>query len=171
MQARRAFLALAVVALAAPLAHTALADDVTFDKLFFIQRSKNANEVHYDARVAKDGALDKKEPVVGYWINKAEDNSRGPITLVQRIAYGFDVSDNGNGTYAMSMKALPDRKITITKVNGKYRGQTTIGGKPAYLKRLFVKADDSSMMPTVIYVDLFGEEVNGGAAITERINK
>src|SRR3954451_3952917 len=79
---------------------------VTAEKLFFIQRSKNANEVHYDARVNADGTLDAKNPVDGYWINKAEDGSRNPISLIQRVAYGYDVEPTGNGTYALKLKAF-----------------------------------------------------------------
>src|SRR5689334_9122752 len=40
--------------------------------LFVIERSKNANVIHYDAHVAKDGSLVASEPVVAYWIMKAE---------------------------------------------------------------------------------------------------
>jgi len=102
MMRRRAFaltLAVCTTALALGTGLTALADPAVYDKLFFIQRSKNANEVHYDAHVTKDGSLDPKNPVEGYWINKAEDGSRNPISLIQRIAYGFDVepADGGRG--------------------------------------------------------------------------
>ena len=41
----------------------------------------------FTARVTKDGTLDPKTPVEGYWLNKAEDGSRNSISLVQRIAY------------------------------------------------------------------------------------
>ena len=32
--------------------------------LFIIERSKNANVVHYDARLTADGELDPNEPVI-----------------------------------------------------------------------------------------------------------
>ena len=172
MQPRRAFLLSALaLTLAATVPGAAQADDVTFNKLFFIQRSKNANEVHYDARVQKDGGLDPKEPMVGYWINKAEDNSRKPISLVQKIAYGYDCDANGDGTWSLKLKAFKERPMTIRKANGRYRVQTTIAGKAAYMNRLYVATDESGVMPKVLYVDVFGEEVNGGAAVQEHIVK
>jgi hypothetical protein len=174
MCSRRAFaklLSVSALALALGPVLDAAADDITYDKLFFIQRSKNANEVHYDARVTKSGKLDDKDPVVGYWLNKAEDNSTRPISFVQRIAYGYDVSDNGNGTYRMKLKAFSDRPLTLVKAAGHWRGQTTIAGKQAYLKRLYVATDESGVIPKVLYVDVFGEDASSGAALTEHIVK
>lgn len=175
MLSRRHFswmLVSAALALALTPALQALADDYTYDKLFFIQRSKNANEVHYDARVAKDGALDPKDPVAGYWINKAEDNSRSGISLMQKIAYGFDVDPGATpGTYTMKLKAFRERPLMLVKVDGKWRARVQIAGKQAYLTRLYVATDESGVMPTVLYTDLFGEEVSGGKPVTEHIVK
>jgi len=59
--------------------------------LFIIERSKNANVVHYDARLDADGRLDPKEPVVAYWIMLAEDGRRENLNWIEkRKAYGFD---------------------------------------------------------------------------------
>jgi hypothetical protein len=174
MPSRRHFswmLVAAAFALAVAPSLEATADDFTYDKLFFIQRSKNANEVHYDARVNKDGVLDGKDPVAGYWINKAEDNSRSGISLMQKIAYGFDVDPGPDGTYIMKLKAFKERPLKLIKVSGKWRAQVMIGGKQAYLTKLFVATDESGVMPKVLYTDLFGESVNGGAPVTEHIVK
>jgi hypothetical protein len=40
--------------------------------LFRIERSKNANIIQYDAQIGADGKLDKREPIVGYWVRLAE---------------------------------------------------------------------------------------------------
>jgi hypothetical protein len=169
MRSRRSFAALFVVLAVALLTLSASAQSV--EKLFFIQRSKNANEVHYDARVTKDGTLDPKNPVEGYWLNKAEDGSRSPITLLQRIAYGFDVDANADGTWKMKLKAFSERPLTLTRVNNRWRAQTTIGGKQAYMTKLYVSTDESGVMPKVLYVDVFGEDMATGAALTEHIVK
>ena len=161
---------LAVLAVALSGATTAWAQ-VTAEKLFFIQRSKNVNEVHYDARVTKEGTLDPKNPVDGYWLNKAEDGSRSPISLLQRIAYGFDVDANGDGTHRMKLKAFSDRPLTLVRVNGRWRAQVTISGKQAYMTKLYVATDESGVMPKVLYVDVFGEETGSGKAIQEHIVK
>jgi hypothetical protein len=141
------------------------------EKLFFILRSKNANEVHYDARVRADGTLDPKTPVEGYWWNKAEDGSRSPISLMQRIAYGYDVGDVGpDGTHTMKLRAFPERPLTLLRVNGKWRARTTIAGGPAYMTKLYVATDESGIIPKVLYVDVFGEDMSG-KAVQEHIVK
>ena len=49
--------------------------------LFIIERSKNANVVHYDARLTADGKLDPKEPVIAYWVLLAKDGRREKLKL------------------------------------------------------------------------------------------
>ena len=44
--------------------------------LFIIERSKNANVVHYDARLTPEGKFDPDQPVVAYWILLAEKGQR-----------------------------------------------------------------------------------------------
>jgi Domain of unknown function (DUF4833) len=162
-------LPVAALALVALTAFSAFAQGS--QKLFFIQRSKNANEVHYDARLKSDGAIDPENPVEGYWLNKASDGSRSGISLMQRVAYGFDVEATGNGTYALTLKAFKERPMWIVKAGGRYRVQTTIAGKQAYMDHLYVATDESGLIPKVLYVDVFGEEMAGGAAIQEHIVK
>jgi hypothetical protein len=160
-------LSLAALAVLALTAFSALAGGS--ETLFFIQRSKNAAEVHYDARVTNDGALDPSNPVVGYWLNK--DGSRDGITFFQRIAYGYDVAPTGKGTYALTLKAFKERPMWIVKAGGRWRVQTTIAGKQAFMNRLYVATDESGVLPKVLYVDIFGDDMASGAAIQEHIVK
>lgn len=161
-------LLLATLALALTFAATALAQ--TSEKLFFIQRSKNANEVHYDARVTKGGTL-AKDPVDSYWLRKAEDGSRASITMFQKMAYGFDVDPAADGTHIMRLTALKERPLTLVQVNGRWRARTLIGGKQAYLKRLYIATDESGVFPKVLYVDIFGEDAGTGSEIKEHLVK
>jgi hypothetical protein len=170
MLPRRSWLLLlAALAVALSTALSAFADPP--HKLFFIQRSKNADEVHYDARVNADGTLDARDPIDGYWLNKAEDGSRKPISFIQRVAYGYDVEPTGNGTYALKLKAFKERSMWIVKSGGRFRVQTTIDGKKAFMNRLYVATDESGMVPSVLYVDVFGEDMATGAALHEHIIK
>jgi Domain of unknown function (DUF4833) len=143
----------------------------TRDELFFILRSKNANEVHYDARVAADGTLDRDDPVDVYWLQKAEDGSRRAVTAIQKIAYGWSIDANGNGTYTMRLKAFPEQPLTLIRVKGRWRAQVAVAGKQAYMSRLYVATDESGVLPKVLYIEIFGQEVSSGAAIQERIVK
>ena len=49
--------------------------------LFIIERNKNANVVHYDARLTADGKLDPKEPVIAYWVMRCRGRSPGETQL------------------------------------------------------------------------------------------
>jgi len=168
---RSLLLVVAATAVAAASARSALAS--TSESLFFIQRSKNAAEVHYDARVNADGSLDAKSPVDGYWFNRHPDGSvtRNDISFLQKIAYGYDTHATGNGTYAFKLRAFQERPMWLVKSNGHWVVQTTIAGKQAYMKRLYVATDESGVLPKVLYVDVFGEDAASGAAVTEHIVK
>jgi hypothetical protein len=61
--------------------------------------------------------------------------------------------------------------LTLLQVSGKWRARTTIGGKQAYLNRVYIATDESGVFPKVLYVDIFGEEVGTGNAITEHLVK
>ncbi len=165
-------LAVAGLAITVGAPDTAMAD-TTAQKLFIIHRSKNADEAHYDVRVNSDGSLDPKNTVDGYFMNKNPDGSftRADFTVFQKIAYGWDTEPAGNGTYALKLRAFKERPMVIVKVNGRWRLQTTIAGKQAYMNSLYVKTDESGIMPKVLYVDVFGDDAGTGAALTEHIVK
>lgn len=140
--------------------------------LFIIQRNLNANEVHYDVKVGPDGAL-AKEPVVAYWVMKAEGGRREDLTFLEdKLAYGFEVSPPGPaGESEMKLVAWEDRPIRLTKAGGRWRAVTKIDGKDAYLARLFIQSEEGGATPKVKYVELFGEAVDGGKAVQERVDK
>jgi hypothetical protein len=58
--------------------------------LFIIEKSTNANVVHYDAVITPDGGLDPREPIIAYWVMAAEDGRREDLTSAERPkAFGF----------------------------------------------------------------------------------
>ena len=65
--------------------------------LFIIERSKNANVVHYDARLTADGNLDPKEPVIAYWVLLAKDGGREKLSWIEKKkAYGFTIKPDSS---------------------------------------------------------------------------
>lgn len=168
---RRLSWAVLLATLALLLSFAASAFAQSTEKLFFIQRSKNANEVHYDVRVNADGSLDARHPIDAYWLRKAKDGSRAPIGTLQKIAYGYDVDPGPNGTFSLKLAAFKARPLSLVRVSGRWRAQATIGGKQAYLDHLYIATDESGLMPKVLYVDVFGEEVGTGKAVQERLTK
>lgn len=149
------------------------AETITYDKLFFIQRSKNANEVHYDARVTASGALDAKDPMIGYWINKAEGGTRSGLTFAERVAYGYDcVEVKDRSGWRLVLKAFPERTMWLVKTDsGRWRARTVVSGRHAYVSKLFVATDESGAFPKVLFVDIYGEDVRSGAVVREHLEK
>ena len=163
------FVAAAAASLTLLPALTARAEELT--SLFQIERSKNANEIHYAAQVAKDGTLAPKEPIAAFWVMKAEDGRREGLSFMERkMAYGFDVKPRG-AEWDLKLVAAPERPIKLMNVNGRWRAHTLLSGKPAYLQRIFIKTTEGGVVPTVISVDLFGEDVATGKPIQEHVDK
>lgn len=138
--------------------------------LFIIQRNKNANEVHYDVQVGADGEL-ARDPVVAYWIMKAEGGGREDLTYMEKkMAYGFEVSPPGSGgDRELKLVAWEDRKVYLTKAGDRWRARTKIDGKDAFLTRLFIQSEEGGATPKVLWIDLFGEAVDGGKEVREHV--
>jgi hypothetical protein len=169
---RSSLLALAGLAVALTASDTTSASG-SQQKLFFIARSKSSAEVHYDARVRPDGSLEPSDTVTGYWRDVWSDGTvhTGPIKLFEKIAYGWDTEPTGNGIYAFKMRAFKDRPMWIVKAGDRWRLRTTVLGKPAYLDKLYVKTDESGLLPKVLYVDIYGQDMASGAALFEHLVK
>lgn len=101
--------------------------------LFIIERSKNANVVHYDARLTAYGNLDPEEPVIAYWIMLAEDGRRKKLGWIEkRKAYGFTVKPNvAAKSYTMTLVAAPEHQITIKQRMDTVRAEVVIDGRPS----------------------------------------
>lgn len=141
-------------------------------RLFYIQRSSNINTILYDAKLGSDKKLDAKDPVHTYWVRYTEGGKKQELTGIQRsLAYGLHtkpVASEG-GSYEGHFLAYRKRKF-IVKLNPK--GQPIalfpINGKMQILKKVFVKVDESGIMPSVIYVELWGRDVATDKEVYER---
>ena len=132
-------------------------------ELFRIERSKNANVVVYEAKPGRGAPLDPDEPVTASWVLLASTGAREPLTFFERLfAYGFDVRREAPG-FALTLKALKDRVIHLTATGTCPAARAVINGHEGQLKRIFVKADDRKLPPTVSYVELFGVAETGEA--------
>jgi hypothetical protein len=139
--------------------------------IFIIERSTNANVIHYDAKIGKDGALDPKEPVVAYWIMLAEDGRRQKLSALERSrAYGFTIRrDASDQSYWMTLVSQKRRTIHIYQQNGKVRAVTVIGGHEAYLRKIYVKTRKSGLLRTADYFELFGDDLATGQDCYEKV--
>jgi hypothetical protein len=161
-----------LLALAASGASTPDPGSACGDELFRIERSKNANVIVYELRRGADGAIDRAEPVRASWIMLASHGEREDLNLLERtLAYGFEVEAASPGPgWILRLKAEKKRPLAVREVAGCFRAMATIGGRDGALKRIYVKADDRTLIPTVAWVDVFGVDPATGAQRYERIS-
>jgi hypothetical protein len=139
--------------------------------LFIIERSKNANVVHYDAQLTADGKLDPKEPVIAYWVLLAKDGRREKLTwLENKKAYGFTIKpDQSVNGYKMTLVAAPEQKITVKKEKDAVRAEAVIDGRPAILEKMYINASDGVTGPKVHYIEVYGKDMQTGEKRHQKI--
>jgi len=158
---------LAVLALLAAPA----AAQIKTSPLFIIERSKNANVVHYDARLTAHGTLDPKEPVIAYWVMRAEGGRREKLNWVEtKEAYGFTIKpDPSVNGYKMTLVAAPEREITVKKEKNVFRAEALIDGRLAVLEKMYINASDGVTGPTVHYIEVYGKDLKTGEKRHEKM--
>jgi hypothetical protein len=164
---KRAMWCFAVLALLAAPA----AAQITTSPLFIVERSKNANVVHYDAQITADGNLDPEEPVIAYWIMLAEDGRRKKLNWIEkRKAYGFTIKpDISTNSYTMTLVAYPEHQITVKQEKDAVRAETVIDGRPALLEKIYINASEGLFGPTVMYIEVYGKDLQTGETLREKL--
>jgi len=139
--------------------------------LFIIERSKNANVVHYDARLTADGELDPKEPVIAYWVLIAKDGRREKLNWIEKKkAYGFTIKpDPSVNSYKMTLVAAPEKQITVKKEKETVRAEAVINGRPASLEKMYINASDGLTGPKVQYIEVHGKDLQTGEKLREKM--
>lgn len=142
-------------------------------RIFFIKRSKNANEVHYDARLVN--CTWGRPQVDYYW----RDLQKGPdvsskIMPWEPPAYGFAVSQASDTEITVVLNAVSTKPIRVrlsrTEAGACSLSKTVvIGGQAAELDAVYVYATDGPLgLPQVQYVDVLGHSPQG-QRVYERI--
>lgn len=139
--------------------------------LFTIERNTNANVVHYEAKMSKDGRLDLREPVVVYWIMAAEDGRRQALNFLERtMAYGFTTQVEALGdSYKLFLVSARSREIRVYRQDGAVHAETIIAGFHAYLERIFITARKSLLLTTADSAELFGHDIATGQPRYEKL--
>jgi hypothetical protein len=139
--------------------------------LFIIEHNKDANVVQYDARLTADGKLDPKEPVIVYWVIRAEDSRREELNWIERKkGYGFDIKpDPSVNGYKMNLRGDPQRQITVKREGDAIRAEAIIGGRQAVLEKIYINASDGLMGPKVHYIVLHGKDLKTGGKCSQKI--
>jgi hypothetical protein len=143
----------------------------TYQPLFVVERSINANVVHYDAKIDEHGRIDSREPVIAYWIMAAKDGRRQELNFLEKSkAYGVIVEPSQAGaSYRIVLVSQKNREIEVYRDGETVRAKTTIGGRRAYLKRIYVAVRKGLLFSTPSYVELMGTDIATGETLQETI--
>lgn len=142
------------------------------NRLFYIQRSTNANTVVYDANLLPNKSLNSNHPVLTYWIRYADNGQKEELNLIQRtLAYGLYTNKIKNEVNSFEGYFLAYRKRKfVVKLNAKNQAIALfpINGKLQILDHVFVNVDDSGFTPNVNYIELFGKDELTNKDVYER---
>jgi hypothetical protein len=134
--------------------------------LFFIERNKNKNEVHYQLHVDKNCQIASDEPVTGFWKMLEENPGKTkPFSMFDKMAYSVVNQKVENNWVYFSLKALETKLIKATAKHDPKAGacipivQVKINEQWASLDHIYVFSKDGFLMPKVMYVDVIGKSL------------
>jgi len=140
-------------------------------QLFIIAHNKNANVVRYETNTGSDGKLNPAAPVRAYWLMLSEDGRKKELTSLDKKAYGFNCElDKNEGVYKLTIRSYKKRKIKILPGTKQFEAQMAINGKQSYLKKVYIYATHTFVVPKVRYMELFGKDKSSGKNVHEKIS-
>ena len=141
--------------------------------LFYIQRNHNENTIMYDANYLADGNLDPEKPIDAYWMRYQEDSTRKELKWIDnKYAYGIQCKSIENKTNEYKVELVADdSRVFILKQLAPNKAvlYTTINNLPAEIEHLWIQADNSGMWPTVLYIELFGFDLETNKPVYEKL--
>lgn len=146
-------------------------NEESYQPLFVIERSSNANVVHYDAKVGPNGELDPREPVVVYWTMDARDGHRQELNYLEKTrAYGIVVEPGSiQHSYRIALVSEKRLGIRVYRDGGAVRAETIIEGHRAYLHKIYVDVRKRSLLGAPESIELTGTDVASGATLHQTI--
>jgi hypothetical protein len=138
--------------------------------LFFIERSKNKNLVHYDVRLTENSNLADIKPVNVYWV--LENGRREELNPIERkYAYGIVYQEKlDQNKFKVILAGLERLQIVVERINDSFKAMVSINGTESILEKIYIKSEEKRTgLPKVLYIDLFGWTKETGLPIRERI--
>ena len=143
-------------------------------RLFYVQRSMNANTIVYDANLLPDGRLDPQSPVSVYWLryHKRHGKKKALDGLERTFVWGVQAraANDPLGSYHVNLVSYKGRKGLLTLDDtGRPYVRVTIDSEPAKLQHVFLELDGDGKIPDIEYAELFGQSLQTGHTVYERI--
>jgi hypothetical protein len=90
--------------------------------------------------------------------------------LEKSRAYGFTVEPGeDSNSYRLKLVAQKRRDISIVRRGDAIRAEAVIGGRRAWLQKMYVNTHRVLAVPTVKYIELFGIDVATGETVIEKV--
>jgi hypothetical protein len=140
-------------------------------RLFTIERSKNSNVLHYDARFSGDGRLIEQEPLIAYWVMFAEDGRKKELSWLEREkAFGFDIKKDSSGDfYRVTLVSYKQREIKIYQRGDRALAEIMIDGRPSFFDKIYISSKEGFLLPKIKYIEIFGRDIETGEKRYEKI--
>mmetsp|Transcript_16489 Transcript_16489/g.23160 ORF Transcript_16489/g.23160 Transcript_16489/m.23160 type:complete len:139 (+) Transcript_16489:61-477(+) len=135
----------------------------------------------FEAVTDKDGKLDEKVIVRNYWFDidakpaeKAIKAGNPACTsdtnfFENKMAYGISGKKGPDGKIKISIVSLAKRVFDLVEEDGDFSMQGSYDGKTMKLRKVYVNAKEGWTTPTVLYVLLFWEPLDGGEIVVEKV--
>lgn len=142
------------------------------NQLFYLQRDPNTNTIICQLNADKNGVVDRKEPILVYWIRYGEKSEHQDLSYIQRkFAYGIQTKELSKDHY--ELRFVSHKKLPMYLQKGednKYHVYVTVNQKKLQIERIFVRIEGGSFwLPNVKYVEIKGIDTEKDTVVTERI--
>lgn len=142
-------------------------------KLFKIDRSRNSDVIVYDVNLNNKEELDKSTPINIYWVKNTKKGNTEPLTGIQKkFGYGLKFISISNNMADFQFVSYFDRVFKLRKTdNNQFKVFTISANKKVEVQRLYVQFEDnSSWIPSIINIELYGIDTDNGNPVSESIS-
>jgi len=139
--------------------------------LFKIERSRDADVIHYEANLLEDGSLNVVDPIRIYWVKHTRKGETGPLTKIQNsLAYGLKIIEAIPEKVEFQFVSFDQPMILRKTENGKYRVFTFFEAKEVEVERLYVHFSGGSYwFPKIGHVEMYAVTPDAGELVVEII--
>jgi hypothetical protein len=139
--------------------------------LFIIERSRDADVIHYEVNLLEDGSFNVTDPIRIYWVKHTKNGETGPLTKIQNnLAYGLKIIKSTPEKVEFQFVSF-DQPMTLRKIkNGNYRVFTQIKGLEVEVEQIFVRFSGGSYwFPKIGQVEMYAVIPGAGEVVVEVI--
>lgn len=133
--------------------------------LFVINRSRDADEIHYAVNLDKSGNIDQQNPIRVYWVKHSEGGKQAPLTWIQkRYGYGVGISKTEADEISFYLISKTDQLFNVRKDNAdRYGAFTTLNNMTIRADSLYIQFDGGSFLqPSIAAIHIFGQDIESG---------